>query len=205
MTPLARAVTHRIGPIDQPKRRQIHGKPISLGGGVAIWLALFGGLAICRLGPTPTTIWFAEHGLFLPGLLFASLVILAVGLVDDFRGLRYPHKLVGQLVAVGLVMASGVTVQRIQFFDWEWELGSLGWLFTAFWLLGCIHSLNLLDRMDGLLCCVAVIISLALAAMATLGGQDGAACVAAALAGALLGFLRYNFPPATIVLRGSGS
>src|SRR5260370_26530081 len=59
--------------------------------------------------------------------------------------------------------------------------------------------------MDGLLSCVGVIISLAMAAMAIVGGQEAAAFVAAALAGALLGFLRYNFPPATIFLGDSGS
>ena len=85
------------------------------------------------------------------------------------------------------------------------ELGLLAVPFTALWLLGIINSLNLLDGMDGLLSCVGFIISLAMAAMAILGGQWAVACVAAALAGALLGFLRYNFPPASVFLGDSGS
>jgi UDP-GlcNAc:undecaprenyl-phosphate GlcNAc-1-phosphate transferase len=170
-----------------------------------VLLALFGGLVVSLLGPGPANGWFEEQGLFLPGLLLASLVIVAVGLVDDFRGLRSQHKLLGQLLAVGIVIASGLAVQRIRLFDWQLELGPLAVPFTVFWLLGTINSLNLLDGMDGLLSCVGVIISLAMAAMAIVGGQEAAACVAAALAGALLGFLRYNFPPATIFLGDSGS
>jgi UDP-GlcNAc:undecaprenyl-phosphate GlcNAc-1-phosphate transferase len=203
---LARALADRFGPVDQPDgRRKIHGKPIPVAGGIAVLLALFGGLAISLLGPGPTNGWFEEQGLFLPGLLLASFVIVAVGLVDDFRGLGSKHKLLGQLLAVGIVIASGLAVRTIRVFDWHLELGLLAVPFTVFWLLGTINSLNLLDGMDGLLSSVGLIISLAMAAMAVIGGQEAAAYVAAALAGALLGFLRYNFPPATIFLGDSGS
>src|SRR5439155_5894298 len=90
-------------------------------------------------------------------------------------------------------------------FDWHVELGLLAVPFTLFWLLGAINSLNLIDGMDGLLSSVGLIVTLAMAAMAVLGEQWMAACVAVALAGALLGFLRYNFPPASIFLGDSGS
>src|SRR5437868_2212657 len=76
---------------------------------------------------------------------------------------------------------------------------------TLFLLLGAIGSLNLIDGMDGLLSTVGVLVSLAVAGMAVMGGHWLAACAAVALAGALLGFLRYNFPPATIFLGDSGS
>ena len=77
--------------------------------------------------------------------------------------------------------------------------------FTAFLLLGAINSLNLIDGMDGLLSSVALIICIALGAMAWVGGRDVTACVAFAMAGAVLGFLVFNFPPATIFLGDSGS
>jgi UDP-GlcNAc:undecaprenyl-phosphate/decaprenyl-phosphate GlcNAc-1-phosphate transferase len=73
------------------------------------------------------------------------------------------------------------------------------------WLLGAINSLNLLDGMDGMLGCVASIITLAMAGMAVLGGHWAAACVAMVLAGSLLGFLCYNFPPASIFMGDTGS
>jgi UDP-GlcNAc:undecaprenyl-phosphate GlcNAc-1-phosphate transferase len=90
-------------------------------------------------------------------------------------------------------------------FSWEIDLGLLAVPFTVFLLLGAINSLNLLDGMDGLLASIGLILCLAMGTMAALGERWPAACVALALAGALLGFLRYNFPPATIFLGDSGS
>src|SRR5205823_328160 len=77
--------------------------------------------------------------------------------------------------------------------------------FTAFFLVGAINSLNLLDGMDGLLSFVGLIICLAMGAMSLLSGHWAAAVVAVALAGGLVGFLRYNYPPASIFLGDSGS
>jgi UDP-GlcNAc:undecaprenyl-phosphate GlcNAc-1-phosphate transferase len=106
---------------------------------------------------------------------------------------------------VAIVMASGVVVERISLFGWDIELGLLAIPFTLFWLLGAINSLNLIDGMDGLLSSLGLIICLALAAMAVLTEHWAMAAVGVVLAGALLGFLRYNFPPASIFLGDSGS
>jgi UDP-GlcNAc:undecaprenyl-phosphate/decaprenyl-phosphate GlcNAc-1-phosphate transferase len=102
-------------------------------------------------------------------------------------------------------MSSGVWVSTVRVFGWHIELGLLAGPFTAFWLLGAINALNLLDGMDGLLACVGLILSLAMAVIAAVGGHWVAACLAVALTGAILGFLRYNFPPARIFLGDSGS
>jgi UDP-GlcNAc:undecaprenyl-phosphate/decaprenyl-phosphate GlcNAc-1-phosphate transferase len=206
ITPLARALAARFGPVDYPDgRRKVHGKATPMAGGVAVLFSLLGTLIVSLWLPGPVNSWFQQEALFLPGLLLASLVIVAVGLVDDFRGLRCRHKLLGQLLAVGIVIGSNLAIDRVRLFDRQLELGLMALPFTVFWLLGTINSFNLLDGMDGLLSSVGLILSLALAAVATLGGQWAPACVAAALAGALLGFLRYNFPPATIFLGDSGS
>ena len=104
------------------------------------------------------------------------------------------------MLAASIVMGSGVLVRNVQVFGWDIELGLLAVPFTLFWLLGAINALNLIDGMDGLLSSVGLIVAAALGAMALLGGQAVAACVAFALAAALLAFLRYNFPPASIFL-----
>jgi UDP-GlcNAc:undecaprenyl-phosphate GlcNAc-1-phosphate transferase len=206
ITPLARVLAARFGPVDYPDgRRKVHGKATPMAGGVALFFSLLGTLTVSLWMPGPIKDALEQERAFLPGLLLASLVIVAVGLVDDFRGLRCRHKMLGQLLAIGILIASDVTVHRIRLLDRQLELGLLALPFTVFWLLGTINSSNLLDGMDGLLSSVGLILSLALAALAVLGGQWAAACVAAALAGALLGFLRYNFPPATIFLGDSGS
>src|SRR5436190_969261 len=126
-------------------------------------------------------------------------------MADDMGRLRGRHKVLGQVAAVCLVMSFGVQVHTVHLFDYKLELGLLSILFTAFLLLGAINSLNLLDGMDGLLCCVGAIICVAMAATALVSQNLIAACISLSLAGALLGFLRYNFPPATIFLGDSGS
>ncbi len=119
--------------------------------------------------------------------------------------LRGRHKLIGQILASGVVVLFGVRVARVEMFGFAVELGVLAVPCTILWLVGAINSLNLLDGMDGMLGCVGFIIALAMAGMAMLGDHGAAACVAAALAGALLGFLRWNLPPATIFLGDTGS
>jgi UDP-GlcNAc:undecaprenyl-phosphate GlcNAc-1-phosphate transferase len=93
----------------------------------------------------------------------------------------------------------------VQVFGLDLDLGLLAVPFTMFWLLGAVNSLNLIDGMDGLLGSVGLILSLTLAVMAALLGQWATAVVAVALAGGLIGFLRYNFPPASVFLGDSGS
>lgn len=138
-------------------------------------------------------------------LAAAAAIICLLGVADDYGRLRGRHKLLGQITAVLVVIESGVIVRQVRVFDWTLELGLLAVPFTACWLLGAINSLNLIDGLDGLLSAVGVIISTTLAAMAVGHGQLAAACVTVALAGALAGFLRYNFPPASIFLGDSGS
>src|SRR5580704_16865696 len=102
-------------------------------------------------------------------------------------------------------MYSGINVKIVTLFGWDLEVGWLGIPFTVFWLLGAINSLNLLDGMDGLLGTIGTIICLAFAAMAALYDHFVGACVAMALAGSLVGFLRYNLPPARVFLGDAGS
>lgn len=206
LTPAARALAARCGLVDQPDgRRKMHARAVPVSGGVAVFLAACTALATVSLWSR----WLgdrlaAESGSLL-GLLLASAFICSVGLVDDFRVLRGRHKLVGQFVAVGIVLATGVVVRNIRLFDHDIELGLLAYPFTAFWLLGAINSLNLIDGMDGLLGCLGSIIALAVGIMAALAGRWVPAAVSFALAGALLAFLCFNFPPASIFLGDCGS
>jgi UDP-GlcNAc:undecaprenyl-phosphate GlcNAc-1-phosphate transferase len=206
LIPQVRALACRVGLVDRPDgRRKLHRCPIPVAGGPAIFaavtLALVAALppagAVDDLAPR-----FPPH---LISLFFAALVICAVGVADDFGRLRGRHKLVGQCAAVAIVIASGVQVRSIHFLGWGFDLDWMSIPFTAFFLLGAINSLNLLDGMDGLLGSVAFIICLALGAMAFYAGQTTTACVALAMAGALFAFLLFNFPPASLFLGDSGS
>jgi UDP-GlcNAc:undecaprenyl-phosphate GlcNAc-1-phosphate transferase len=206
LTPLLRALARHIGLVDQPDgRRKIHGQATPVAGGLVILVAGTVAVLVASSLPHSYQDQLRERKAGLWGLLAAALVLCGVGLADDFRRLRVRHKVLGQILAVGVVMSSGLVVRSLQLFDWGLDLGLFAVPFTALWLLGAINSLNLLDGMDGMLTTVGLIISSAMVVMAVLGGQGAAACVAIALAGALLGFLRYNFPPATVFLGDSGS
>jgi len=205
-TPLMRRCAQHFQLIDRPDgRRKLHGRGVPVAGGLALFAATWMALACCLWMPGWCGELLAARGTELGGLVLGSVVICVVGVADDFGCLRRRYKLLGQLVAVGVVMRFGVQVESIHLFGWRIELGLLGLPFTAFLLLGAINSLNLLDGMDGLLSSVGLIICVALGVIALVGGQTMAACVAFALAGALLAFLIYNFPPASIFLGDSGS
>jgi UDP-GlcNAc:undecaprenyl-phosphate GlcNAc-1-phosphate transferase len=205
LTPMARRVAIRYGLVDHPDgRRKAQKLPIPLAGGLAVLVSAT--LAMVIAVPlSPLAEQFAAHPLPLLGILAGSIVIALVGVADDYGKLRGRHKLLGQCVAVALVMSCGVVVHHVSIFGCGVDLGIWGVPFTGFLLLGAINSLNLIDGMDGLLSSVGVIVSLALAIMAALAGHGLVAGVALALAGGLLGFLRYNYPPAKIYLGDAGS
>jgi len=206
MMPLVRRLALSCDLVDRPDgRRKLHRQAIPLAGGVAIFLASFLSLFAVWLAPIPFRNLLIAQGTGLVGLLVACLIICAVGLADDFGSLRGRHKLLGQLLAVGAVLSSGPVVHNIHLFGWNLELGPLALPFTALWLLGAINSLNLIDGMDGLLGCVGTIICFAIAVLAVVSGQWAAAAVACAMAGALLAFLCFNFPPASIFMGDCGS
>ncbi len=206
LTPLIRQWAIRLGLVDRPdNRRKIHGRPIEVAGGFSIFLSLSLVLGVGFLFQDwyqePWKIGFAQW----VGLFLGSLVICLVGIADDFGLIRSRHKLLGQLVAASIVISSGIIVENITFLGWPIDLGLLSIPFTLFFLLGAINSLNLIDGMDGMLGSVAFIVSITIAGMSVFGGHWGEALIAMALAGAVLGFLRYNFPPACIFLGDAGS
>jgi UDP-GlcNAc:undecaprenyl-phosphate GlcNAc-1-phosphate transferase len=206
LTPPAKRLAIRCHLLDRPDgRRKVHARAVPVMGGPPLLLAMSMALVWLAVIPLPLTEDLKDLTPKLLGLGAAALWICAVGVADDLGRLRGRHKLLGQLIAASLVIATGVLVQKIRLFGWDVELGPLAVPFTLFLLLGAINSLNLLDGMDGLLASVALILCLALATLAGVEGHWLTAAIAAALAGALLGFLRYNFPPATVFLGDSGS
>lgn len=208
LTPFVRDLAVHWNLVDHPDGdRKLHSKETPLAGGIAVFVSTSLILFAVGLIPNPMQKYFVQpqQAWTLIGLFLASIVICGLGVADDFLRLRGPHKLLGQVVAVGIVMSFGVLARHIRIFGWESDLGILSVPFTAFWLLGAINSLNLLDGMDGLLGSVGLIICLAMTVMAILLGNWAAAIVTMVLAGALLGFLRYNFPPASVFLGDCGS
>jgi UDP-GlcNAc:undecaprenyl-phosphate GlcNAc-1-phosphate transferase len=133
--------------------------------------------------------------------------IIAIGLVDDTRGLRPKWKLLAQVgVALFVCFAGHVFTKLTIPFLGVVDFGVMGGrLLTMLWIVGLINAFNLVDGIDGLASGIAFIASMALLALSIIQGNIFVAMVSAALAGSLLGFLYFNFPPARIFLGDTGS
>lgn len=206
MVPPARWLAVKVGLVDQPDgRRKIHGRTVPVTGGLAVFVSVWSAIALGFLIPNPYQEALLAQQSILFGLFLGCSMLVAIGVTDDFGYLRGRHKLVGQILATLIVMSFGVVVKTVHVFGFPIELGFMAWPFTSAMLLGAINSINLIDGMDGLLGSVGLWLSLAIAGMAALAGHWWAVLPALALAGSLIGFLRFNLPPASIFMGDAGS
>jgi len=216
LVPLAGVLARRFGVIDDPGPRKVHRAPTPRIGGVAVFGAFtavvlagyFGVPVLSRLPWVETHLaspvamlqeaYRVERKLI--ALLVGAAVAFAVGLVDDALGSRFPvrFKLGGQLLAALVLVVGGI---RTDFLVFE----PLNVAFTLLWAVGITNAFNLLDNMDGLSAGVAFVASLVLLVNAWLLGEFFISLVLVALMGALLGFLVFNWHPASIFLGDCGS
>ena len=206
LTNFISALAHRWDIIDRPDgHHKSHKLPVALGGGVAIFLSATVTFAVEFLSSSKLQESLDSEKPFLGGLLVAGAWIVSLGLYDDRFGMKGRYKLVGQLVATLIVIASGLQIHAFSMFGTTIELGALSIPFTIFWLLGAINSLNLLDGIDGLATTIGIILCATITLMALMIGQVAIAIVGAVFVGSMIGFLRFNYPPATIYLGDAGS
>ncbi|HEY1785689.1 MAG TPA: MraY family glycosyltransferase, partial [Pirellulales bacterium] len=201
LTPAARRVALRARIVDRPDGcRKLQELPVPLLGGMAVLLGWGFGLSFALSV-------FAHPALpavTVPAL--ASLTALAlIGIYDDVHRLRARWKLLGQCLAVLPIVLSGCQLQRLVCCGWQFDLGQFSIPATIFWLVLGINAVNLLDGMDGMASIVAVGIAVTIAGIDFFGQTGGLTLVIVPLAGALLGFLAFNFPPARIYLGDTGS
>ncbi len=180
-------VARKIGFVAKPKADRWHKKPTAMMGGVAIFLTTI----IAYLLFVPHTTQSAV-------VLAGSSFLFFVGLIDDVLHIKPYQKLFGQIIGTALVVGSGLTLQ--------WTMYEpLNILITAFWIIGITNALNLLDNMDGLATGIAAIASLSLAYNFTANGQMNEFLLISVFVAALLGFLAFNFNPASIFMGDCGS
>jgi len=203
LTPAVRNLFRRWGVVDHPGGdRTIHDRPIPRVGGIAIaiaYLLAYGCLLLVKL-KGGLIVWDSLD--FALRLLPAAGVIFVIGLIDDLKGLEPWHKLIGEIGAAGLAYWAGVHVQGFG----GYTLGAWWSLpLTVLWLVGCTNAINLIDGVDGLAAGVGLFATCTTLVAALLQHNINLALAVAPLVGCLLGFLRYNFNPATIFLGDSGS
>jgi UDP-GlcNAc:undecaprenyl-phosphate GlcNAc-1-phosphate transferase len=203
LTPVVRRASRLLGLVDAPGNRKVHTRSVPRLGGVAIVLAA--GLAIAltsvlRPGAIDSASWPA-----LRPFLLATGLIFAAGLIDDVNGLGPTPKLVIEFAAAAVVMSSGLLIERFTLLGTTFQLGWVAWPITAAWLVGLTNAFNLIDGIVGLAAGITVLAGSACGAILVVRGHAPEAMLLAALVGAALGFLAFNFPPASIFLGDSGS
>jgi UDP-GlcNAc:undecaprenyl-phosphate GlcNAc-1-phosphate transferase len=211
LTPVVRRTVRRYGIVDRPNERRVNTRPIPRAGGLAI-AAAFLGVAIPfvllnqmnRWVPVPLNISASE----LVALFAGGLAAAVVGALDDLYDLRARWQLLGQvLLALGAVaLGISITVVNRPFGGVIPFTGAFSVGFTVFWIVGMINSINWIDGLDGLSTGIALIasVTLGLISLTTQVSQPLIAVLCFALAGALLGFLRWNFHPAKIFTGTTG-
>lgn len=206
-TPLVRSLSRRFGLVDHPDaHRKIHRSPMPLGGGLAILLAIGIAALLSLIVPTSSTGRIIGNlPVELYGVGAGVLLICCVGIWDDIRGMKARYKLMGQIVAAAIVCDSGLAIQHLSLLGHSLDLGLFAAPVTIFWLVLCMNALNLIDGADGLATTVGIVLCGTIGATAIELNNELVAFVAFAMTGALLGFLRYNFPPASIFLGDAGS
>jgi UDP-GlcNAc:undecaprenyl-phosphate GlcNAc-1-phosphate transferase len=204
---LVRDVANARGWATAPESaRHLHHKPVPRLGGIAIL-----GSVVVVVSAAAIVSSAAHSEYFLPyktllGLLGPTLLIFGVGLADDFRPLSPYSKFGVQILAAGWLYANGCRVTHFQLLFGQREIGNVAALsLTVFWVLLITNAFNLLDGLDGLAGGSALFSSLVVFIVSLVTGNTLTEVVTIALAGAIVGFLRYNFNPATIFLGDCGS
>lgn len=196
-TPIARVLAFKVKAIDVPKdTRRMHKKPIPRMGGLAIFL----GFAL-------TVLVFCEPSIQLFGMLLGAAVLVVVGIFDDIYSLPALLKLVLQLLSATVATLMGNTITGVSFFGTYISLGVFAIPLTVIWITALINAVNLIDGLDGLSCGVSAIscISLLLSAFFLPEPSFAVILLIAALAGSCIGFLPFNFNPASIFMGDTGA
>ena len=212
LTPLVRRTVRRYGIVDRPNARRVNTRPIPRAGGIAI-AAAFLGIAVPFVAlneangwvPTPLNIELSD----LVALFGGGLAAAIIGALDDLYDLRARWQLLGQIglalaaaaLGIGIAVVNNPVGEGVIRFSAPFSVG-----FTVFWIVGMINSINWIDGLDGLSTGVALIasVTLGLISLTTQVSQPLIAVLCFALAGALAGFLRWNFHPARIFAGTTG-
>lgn len=209
LTPLVRVLSLRYGLVDEPGGRKVHTQAISRLGGIALFIGFSAAIAVEWIGEAHLG-WgggLVTGGAPVLGVLAGLALVFAIGVLDDVVTLSPGPKFLGQVVAAVIVIASGLRIDFVgnPFGGGLIALGLLGIPITLIYIVGFTNVINLIDGLDGLAAGVTAIAAVTFLVLAVQANRLDAAAFAAALIGACLGFLRYNFNPASIFMGDSGA
>jgi len=199
-TPLVKALSVKVGAVDVPKDgRRMHDHPIPRMGG----LAIFFGFIVSML-------LFVPLGTDKQGMLLGAVIIVVLGMLDDKYALPAKPKFLVQIAAALIAVLAGNRIEVLSnpnIFSPNpvWQLGWLSYPVTVIWIVAITNAVNLIDGLDGLACGVSTISAATMLVIALLVSELDVAVMMAALAGACIGFLPYNFNPAKIFMGDTGA
>jgi UDP-GlcNAc:undecaprenyl-phosphate GlcNAc-1-phosphate transferase len=192
LTPAVRSLATRLRFLDYPSLSKVHRTPTPLMGGLAVAIAsLAAAAAALALMRSP-------YSAKVVGFLSGGLIVVVLGLADDANGMRPRIKLAGQTAAAAVMLLSG-GVEGLPL------PVVIGFPLALFWMVGLMNAFNFLDNMDGITSGLAAIATFGIFTLALGNGHTYTAIAAISVAGGALGFLRYNFAPASIFLGDAGS
>ncbi|MFW6301035.1 MAG: MraY family glycosyltransferase [Bacillota bacterium] len=195
-TPIIRRFAIKFEAVDNPGKRRINRWPVPNLGGIAIYL-----------GFTAAVLFSSQPASDRTGILLGGSLIMLIGVIDDIYELRPAIKFLGQILAATVLIFSGVSIEFISnpFADSMIYLGIFAVPVTIIWIVGVTNTVNLIDGLDGLAAGVSIIAAITLFFVSLQEGQLITAVLTIALAGSLLGFLRFNFHPARIFMGDGGA
>lgn len=201
-TPLAKKIAFKVGAIAKPRKRDMHSKPIPRMGGIAI---VTGFLVTLFITVRYITILDWKQ---IIGITVGAIIIFLLGFFDDIYELGAKLKFLIQILAATIVASCGVTIEFISIPllpDTPFLLNMLSIPVTVIWIVGITNAVNFIDGLDGLAAGVSSIASLSLMVLSIHSGYPIAVLLTAILAGSCMGFLPYNFNPASIFMGDTGS
>lgn len=190
--PLSVWLANKTGAIDIPDERRIHTKPVPRLGGLAVYLAFT--LSIIR------NFQFTNE---IIGILIASSIIYILGAIDDIKRLSPNFRLLFQFIAAFIVTISGLKITLTLHYGTIGEI--ISYLISILWLIGITNAFNFMDGIDGLASSMGLVCSMLFLSIVVNTNQYPVAFISAALSGACLGFLKFNWRPAKIFLGDGGS
>ncbi|OLE54008.1 MAG: hypothetical protein AUG51_10315 [Acidobacteria bacterium 13_1_20CM_3_53_8] len=208
LTPIVRRLCERLKLLDEPHdERRLHRKAIPRLGGIAIFLSIGLSLSALLFVDNLLTRSLREHGSQIRLILLTTALVLLLGIYDDLRGANARVKFVSLALVASLLYWAGGRVEALSIPF----VGSIhlpmwaGFCLTVVWTVGISNAFNLIDGLDGLAAGAALFSSLTLLIVSLLLGNPVVIVFALVLSGTLVGFLRYNFNPASIFLGDSGA
>lgn len=199
VTPKMANIARRIGLLDQPNKRKVHSRPRPLVGGIGMVLAIvFTSLALIPIAG-------------LRGYFLGLTILLLVGFLDDFKEIGHRQKFIAQIVATGVL----IYFSKLALVSFGDLLGigilnvpggnAVAWLVTIFAVVGVTNAINLIDGLDGLAGGLSFIAFFFFAIHASFGGNHSLMLLNLSLAGAVLGFLKFNWYPSILFMGDAGS